>query len=252
MSAAEERSGIRPLFYDLHIHSCLSPCADPDMTPGNIAGMAMLKGLDIIAVTDHNSCANCAAAIAAGEKMGIAVLPGMELCTSEEIHVVCLFAELSAALAFADEVYARLPAVANRPDIFGEQQIVNENDEVLGCEPRLLINAARVGVNEAVRMAAGYGGAAFPAHVDKPSNGIYGVLGAFPAETGFCAAEISAACDRQTFVKEHAELAGKTILTNSDAHYLWQISERQNSLAFSGEDKARGLLSLLSKNHINK
>ena len=94
-----------PLYYDLHIHSCLSPCGDDDMTPANIAGMAAVKGLDVIALTDHNSCKNCPAILKHGEEYGITVIQGMELTTSEEVHVVCLFPALGDAMAFDGYVY---------------------------------------------------------------------------------------------------------------------------------------------------
>ena len=96
------------LNYDLHIHSCLSPCGDDDMTPANIVGMAVIKGLDLIAVTDHNSCKNCPAVLTMADAYGLTALPGMELTTSEEVHVVCLFADLKDALAFDEYVYSRL------------------------------------------------------------------------------------------------------------------------------------------------
>lgn len=95
------------LYYDLHLHSCLSPCGDDDMTPANIVGMAAVKGLDVIALTDHNSCKNCPAAIHHGQQYGVIVIPGMELCTIEEVHIICLFPELDAALAFDQYVYSR-------------------------------------------------------------------------------------------------------------------------------------------------
>ena len=113
-----------PLFYDLHIHSCLSPCGDDDMTPANIAGMAAVKGLDVIALTDHNSCRNCPAAMYHGIQYGVTVIPGMELTTQEEVHVICLFPDLENALAFDDLVYEKLMPVRNREDIFGKQQII--------------------------------------------------------------------------------------------------------------------------------
>ena len=119
------------LFYDLHIHSCLSPCGDGDMTPANIAGMAAVKGLDVIALTDHNSCRNCPAAMRHAEALGITLIPGMELTTSEEVHVVCLFPSLEAAMDFDSYVYAHLLPVKNRPDIFGEQLILDEKGYAL-------------------------------------------------------------------------------------------------------------------------
>jgi hypothetical protein len=218
-------------FYDLHIHSCLSPCGDGDMTPANIAGMASLKELDVIALTDHNTCRNCRAAMKSANDAGLLLIPGMELCTSEEIHVVCLFDTLEGAEAFGAEVYRALPDIRNRPDIFGEQVIMGEDDEPAGTEPKLLINATSISIGDAAGLAAKYGGAAFPAHIDKPSNGAIGVLGAFPCDAGFAAAELSPNSEEKTFTAAHPETAGLKILRDSDAHYLWQISERVNSLS---------------------
>lgn len=237
---------MKQYYYDFHIHSCLSPCGDPDMTPGNIVGMAKLKGLDVIALTDHNTCRNCEAAIRIGEAMGLPVLPGMELCTAEDIHVVCLFRELSGALAFSDYVYFRLPDIPNRPDIFGEQSVMDENDNMLGSEPRLLINAAGISIDDVPALTAQYGGAAFPAHIDKPSNGILGVLGTIPASSGFRTAELSNNCDRQALLRDHAQLCGLRFLRNSDAHYLWQISERENYIRLPGLT-ADGIIGLIKK-----
>lgn len=103
--------------YDLHIHSCLSPCGDEDMTPGNIVGMAMLKGLDVIAITDHNSCKNCQVAMKAGDEYGVLVIPGMELTTMEEVHVVCLFETWEEAMEFDGFVYDSLMNIQNEEDI---------------------------------------------------------------------------------------------------------------------------------------
>jgi len=218
------------LYYDLHIHSCLSPCGDEDMTPANIVGMAKLKGLDVIAVTDHNSCGNCGAVMRAGKAQGLLVLPGMELCTSEEIHVVCLFKELCGALEFSKRVYSVLPEIKNRADIFGEQTIIDENDNILGHEERLLINAAGISIDDVSGLLSEFGGVAFPAHIDKVSNGIIGVLGTFPQTAGFKAAELSNVCDKEAFLNSHKEIRNLLFLKNSDAHYLWQISERKNSV----------------------
>lgn len=126
------------LFYDLHVHSCLSPCGDENMTPANIAGMAALKGLELVALTDHNSCRNCPAFLAAARAQGIVGIPGMELTTSEEVHAVCLFPKLEQAMDFDRFVYEQLLKVKNRPEIFGKQQIYDENDSVCGEEPCLL------------------------------------------------------------------------------------------------------------------
>ena len=112
---------MKKLYYDFHIHSCLSPCADDDMTPNNICGMAKLKGLDIVALTDHNTCGNCKSFMAAAEKQEIVGVAGMELTTSEDIHIVCLFEHLEDAERFSSEVAKYRVPFENRVDIFGEQ-----------------------------------------------------------------------------------------------------------------------------------
>lgn len=217
--------------YDLHIHSCLSPCADNDMTPNNIVNMAKLKGLDMIAVTDHNACGNCAAAMRAGERAGLLVLPGMELCTAEDIHVVCLFCTLEGALAFEREVQKTLPPIPNRPDIFGEQLFLDENDEPTGAEERYLLAASGIPVEQVPALCRAHGGAAFPAHADKTANGVLAVLGVLPAEAGFRAAELSANCaDAAAFVRENPSLRGLRVLRDSDAHMLGTIAEREHFL----------------------
>lgn len=220
--------------YDFHLHTCLSPCGDADMTPNNIINMAKLKGLDAVAITDHNACGNCAAAIKAGEREGISVIPGMELCTCEDIHVVCLFNFLDGALAFEREIKKTLPRVKNRPEIFGEQVILDDLDRETGKEELLLITASGIGVDSVLGLARSFGGTAFPAHADKQANGIIGILGAIPPEAGFKTAELSKGCDEKSFIESNKSLKGLRILRNSDAHYLWDISEAGAAIPVSG------------------
>ena len=158
--------------YDLHTHSCLSPCGDNDMTPNNLVNMAALLGCEILAVTDHNTCRNAPAAVRVGEAAGVLVIPGMELCTAEEAHVVCLFEAVEAALAFDEYVAAHTMHIPNRPEIFGEQLILNERDEEIGRIDRLLITATEISVNDVQALVASYGGVAFPAHVDKDAYSV--------------------------------------------------------------------------------
>ena len=134
--------------YDLHLHSCLSPCGDTDMTPNNLVNMAALLGCDIIALTDHNTCRNTPAAVKVGQATDVLVIPGMELCTAEEAHVVCLFETVEDALAFDKYVCAHIPKVPNRPEIFGEQWILNEDDEKIGEISELLITATDISIND--------------------------------------------------------------------------------------------------------
>lgn len=209
--------------YDFHMHSCLSPCGDDDMTPHNIVGMAKLNGLDLIALTDHNCALNVPAAVKAGAELGLTVVPGMELETSEEIHVVVLFPSVEAALACGEAVAARRLPVKNRPDIYGRQVVMNERDEEIGEVNDLLVVATDIGVYDVAAFAARYGGVAYPAHADKPANGILQILGALDPLMGFAAAEASPRAD-ETFCEKLAR-DGYKVMYGSDAHYLEDIGE---------------------------
>lgn len=208
------------VFYDLHLHSCLSPCGSDDMTPNNLVNMAALLGYQMIAVTDHNACGNAGAAMEAGRAAGLVVVPGMELCTAEEAHVVCLFPTLEAAESFEGFVRENSPPLRNRPEIFGRQLLLNSRDELVGEEERLLLAASHVTAEEAAQKAREWGGTAFPAHVDRDSYSLLASLGAIPPEPGFCTAEISPQGDPRSLVHAHPELSRMTLLQNSDAHYL--------------------------------
>lgn len=213
------------LYYDLHIHSCLSPCGDQDMTPANIAGMAAVKGLDVIAVTDHNSCKNCPAVLAAAREYGVLAIPGMEICTQEEVHAVCLFSELEAAMDFDDYVYQRLLPVENRPDIFGKQEIYNCNDQIQGTVPYLLINACSISFDQLWRLVRERNGVMFPAHVEKPANSLIANLGFVPPDSQFKTAELKNMKKLHEMRREHPYLEQCRIISNSDAHYLEDINE---------------------------
>ena len=211
-------------YYDLHMHSCLSPCGDNDMTPYNLVNMAALKGLSIIALTDHNSCKNCPAAIEAGRDAGICVVPGMELCTAEEAHAVCLFPDMDSAAAFNDFVGRNIPDVENNPEIFGDQLIMDARDNIIKKEKVLLANASFISISD-VKIVRSYGGACFPAHIDREAFSVLYSLGEIPPEADFHAAEITVRGDVEKLKKEHPILDSMTLLLDSDAHYLWDINE---------------------------
>ena len=137
------------LYYDFHIHSCLSPCGDEDSTPNNIVNMALIKGLNVIALSDHNTGKNCPAAMAVGKKNGLVVLPAMELTTSEDIHVLCLFERYEDLAKLEEHIQKTRLRIKNRPEIFGRQLIMNEQDEIVGEEENLLIVSSGVSVEEA-------------------------------------------------------------------------------------------------------
>ncbi len=208
------------VYYDFHLHSCLSPCGSEDMTPSNLVNMAVLLGYDMIALTDHNSCLNTPAAVQLGQRAGICVVPGMELCTSEEAHVICLFPTVEAAMGFHRYVEQRSAKIKNRPELFGRQMILDENETLLGEEEMLLLNAVNVSVNRVAAAARGFNGAVFPAHVDRSAYSVIASLGSIPPEAGFAAAEISRAEKAEELLQKNPELNGKILLCNSDAHYL--------------------------------
>lgn len=213
------------LRYDFHLHSCLSPCGDEDMTPHNLVNMAKLLELDTIALTDHNSCANCRSAVQVGKEAGITVVPGMELCTAEEIHVVCLFPDCDKADAFAAYVRTTLPPVPNKPQVFGRQLIMDAADGIIGEEPMLLVTASGIGFDGLPRLLAEYGGFCYPAHIDRSSFSVLSSLGTIDLGMGFPCAEISTAGDIDELCRLCPDLLKMRIMQSSDAHYLENMRE---------------------------
>lgn len=209
--------------FDLHLHSCLSPCGGEDNTPANLAGMCALAGLEVVALTDHNTCGNCAPFCRAAERCGLLALPGMELTTVEEAHVVCLFPGLAEADAFSALVRETLPPLKNNPAVFGPQIYMDEEDQVLGEEDAFLAGASSIGIYDAAALAASFGGVAYPAHIDRPSFSLLANLGLWDPAMGFSVAEISNNCPPDLF--ERPDLRGIPHFDGSDAHYLDQIRD---------------------------
>ena len=222
---------------DLHIHSCLSPCGDDDMTPGNIVGMALLNGLQIVALTDHNSVKNCPAFFKIAKTHGIIPVAGVELTTSEDVHAVCLFRTLEAALSFGDFVEERRIRIPNNAEIFGRQMILDENDEVCSEEPYLLINAVNVSLDEAYEEVTARGGVCFPAHIDRSANGIIAMLGDFPPEPHFTAFELNDIGSLEDCLARFPVLKERSLVhvASSDAHYLTDISENGFAIEIADE-----------------
>ncbi len=221
-------------YYDLHIHSCLSPCGDDDNTPNNIAGMASLCGLNIIALTDHNSTANCPAFFEAAKRYGIIAVAGMELTTSEDIHIICLFEKLDDAMAFGKKIDEYKIPIKNRADIFGNQLILDGEDNIIGEEENLLINATMLSVTEVPQLVAEFGGICYPAHIDRQSNGIISVLGAFPESPTFNCVEFHDGSKADEYIEKYS-LADKKIIVSSDAHNLESIRDKENYFEIDDE-----------------
>ncbi len=217
-------------YYDLHMHSCLSPCGDMEMTPNNLVNMAKLLGLDVIALTDHNTSLNCEAAIKVGEQVGLLVIPGMELTTAEDIHAVCLFPDLDKALAFSSYVDEHRIKVRNKAEIYGRQVIMNENDEETGEIEHLLLPASFIGISEAYNKAREFGGICYPAHIDRDSLSILSVLGEIDPYCGFRTAELADITKLPELRKQHPILDCMNIITCSDAHYLENMRDAANTL----------------------
>lgn len=236
-------------YYDLHVHSCLSPCADNDNTPNNLAGFAALSGIDIMALTDHNTSKNCPAFFKAAKRYGVIPVAGMELTTAEDIHVVCLFETLENAMAFDSLVDSRRIKFPNRVDIFGEQLILDDQDEVIGQDEFLLSNATEITLDEVPELVKNFGGVCYPAHIDRDSNGIVAVLGTLPETPDFSAVEIRDLENIEKY-KQRFDLSKKVIVISSDAHYLQDIKDKENFFElddepYSGDKVRRELFSLL-------
>ncbi len=211
---------------DLHIHSCLSPCADLTMSPKRIVEMAIEKGLDMIAICDHNSAENVQAAIKVAEKTPIAVLPGMEITTSEEVHVLGIFPTIDAVLSMQELVYKKLAPGENKEELFGEQIIANEQDEVEGYNSRMLIGATAFSIEETVEEIHNLGGLAIASHVDREVFGIIGQLGFIPEKLPLDALEISFRTSYSEAARNIPQIARYAVVSSSDAHSLDQIGRK--------------------------
>jgi len=213
------------LFADLHIHSCLSPCGDNDMTPGNILGMAVVKGLDVVAISDHNSARNLPAARKIADAYGLLLVPAIEITTSEEVHMLGYFPDVDTAVDFGAMLKAHLPPQKNKPGLFGEQRVMNEEDEIIGEEDALLIGATDLPLRECAALVRSAGGVPVPAHINRGSNGLLVNLGFMPKEPAFATVEV---WRRLPCPPEPME--GRHVLYSSDAHYLGDISEPEFTL----------------------
>lgn len=223
---------MNPYYYDLHLHTCLSPCGDAAMTPPNIAGFAALAGLSLIAVCDHNTAGNARAVQQAAAELapGLLVIAGLELTCAEEIHAVCLFPSADLAEAASDEVYSCLPDIRNREAVFGPQIRMDKEERELTREERLLITATTISIDDAADFAACYGGFCFPAHIDRSSQSVLSALGELPESLPFTTVEVANpdaffadAANRRYAERYH-------ILTDSDAHRLEEIRDASRAI----------------------
>ena len=217
---------------DLHIHSCLSPCASLELSPRSIAGRARRLGLHIAALTDHNSTLNLPAFRSACKEYGITAVFGMELNSREEVHCLCLFDTLEAALDFGSFIRPLVPEVPNNPEAFGDQVWVDEDDVIQGVEERLLLTAADLSVDDACIETLRRGGLFIPAHIDRPSFSVFSQLGFLPDLAYSALESVSHPCSLDT--------GDRPVIANSDAHELSDFGKRHT--IFDMKDASFGSL----------
>jgi PHP family Zn ribbon phosphoesterase len=214
----EENASFRNFSADLHIHTCLSPCSDWEMSPKKIVAKSIEKQLDIIAICDHNSAENVQAVIKLGKKLGLCVLPGMEICSREEVHILGIFKTVEQVQAMQEFVYEHLPG-ENQTEVFGYQVIVNEKDEILGEVSRLLIGASRLSLQDIVVKIHKLGGLSIASHVDRPSFGVIGQLGFIPEDLALDGLEVSYRVPLNDARKKIPGTMNFPCISSSDAHF---------------------------------
>ena len=213
------------LYADLHIHSCLSPCGDNDMTPANILGMAVVKGLQVVAISDHNTARNLPTAQIIADAYGLLLVPAIEITTSEEVHMLGYFPTVETAVDFGAMLREHLPKKKNKPSLFGDQLVMDEDDQVIGTEDALLIGATDLPLTECARLVRQVGGVPVPAHINRGSNGLLVNLGFMPEDPVFTTVEVwrLLPCPMEP-------MEGRHVLHSSDAHYLGDIQEAEFTL----------------------
>ncbi|SJZ91111.1 PHP domain-containing protein [Anaerorhabdus furcosa] len=219
------------MFYDFHIHSCLSPCSNNDMTPNNIAQMAKIKGLDYIAICDHNSLRQQPAFKIACNQVGIKMMYGVEIQTSEEVHVCAYFLEMNDCNLFQEWIDKKTNPIKNNESFFGEQNLCNEFDEVIGKEEYLLINSLNASLNETIDVVHCFHGKVVLAHVLDRVNSVTHQLGFIPQDCKFDGLEVKNLNQMITVKQKHPWIQETTWFINSDAHQLIDISEPENAMS---------------------
>ena len=211
---------VRVYAADLHVHTCLSPCADEEMSPRNIVRTALETSVDIIAVTDHNSGKNARALMEAAIDLPLTVIGGMEVQSREEVHLLSLFGSVEILEEWDTFIYEHLPDVRNDPEVFGYQPIVDKEGYIVRFEEKLLINSLDLSLEEVIKGVANRNGICIPAHVDREAFSIIGQLGYIPPDLPLAAVEITGA--QRDMVPERYE-----VVTASDAHFLREVGTKR-------------------------
>jgi len=232
-------AALRPIWVDLHVHTVLSPCAEVEMIPPLIVRRARELGLGLIAITDHNSAENVEAVQRAARGSGVAVLAGMEVQTREEAHILCLFDAAEQALAWQETVYASLPQLKNREDVFGAQFVVDETGDYRHTNERLLLASSSLSVEEVVSGVRALGGLCIAAHVDRQAYGLLANLGFIPSGLALAALELSRLMPLEEALTRYPQLRGWPLVVSGDAHRLSEMCA--HTLITCGEPSVREL-----------
>jgi len=207
--------------FDLHIHSCLSPCAALEMSPAEIVRRACAAGMGGIALTDHQSARNTPAIAECARRAGLACLYGLEVCTAEEVHTLALFDTTEQALAMTEWVYAAMPKRVNDPETFGDQPVVTWDDDIVELEWRILAMGCRRTIPEVAAKCHALGGLYLAAHIDRTAFSVTSQLGGIPADVPFDAVELSRTADEAVW---RPRAAGYAVTRSSDAHNLDDVA----------------------------
>jgi len=240
--------GLRRFRADLHIHSCLSPCGELTNYPRRIVRRAVEAGLDIIAISDHNTAENAAAALQAAEGTGLTVLPGMELTSEEEVHILGVFKSMDDIRPVQDEIFRNLPEVPTKKAFVQDQVVVNQDDEVMGFSPRCLLAATRLDVHEIVALIHRFGGLAIASHIDKGAFSIISQLGFIPSDIELDALEVSplmTIAEARTAIPMNASIP---LVRFSDAHRPEDIGRTSTDFLLAAPSFEEIRMALRSKN----
>lgn len=237
---------------DLHIHTVLSPCGDWSMTPREIVEKARMEKIDVLAITDHNIVENYPSVKYWGDKMGIFILPGIEIQSREEAHILGIFKDYLSALNFQRELWKYLPNLKNNENLFGIQVVVNDKEEVERVEEKLLATSVSLSIEEILNKVREMEGISILAHIDRPIYSVISTLGFIPESLNYDIIEFSRRGDPIKFFKEHPKLKNKPYIISSDAHYINDIMEPKSFLFLEDFSWDNFLISIKRNNIKNK
>jgi PHP family Zn ribbon phosphoesterase len=221
---------------DLHIHSVLSPCGNLEMSPKKIVEKAKNLNLNLISITDHNSIANSIVSQKIAQKSGIDYIFGMEVQTEEEVHVLTYFNNFNDLYDVWKIVYDKLPEIKNNPDFFGDQVIVDEDENIVGYEEKLLINSSKISFKELFYIVKEKNGVFIPAHIDRESFSVISQLGFIPKDIEIKFIEISYSKERNDFLSNYPYYLKYSFVSFSDAHFLDDIGRSYTIFEYKDEN----------------